>query len=198
MTKVNELKKHLKPGLVYRRSDLVQWSNAVDRHLLALLKDGTLKKLRTGMYYVPSESVFGKMPPDDTILIRNFLKDDYFLITSPNDFNSLGVGTTQLYNKRVVYNHKRHGEFKIGGKIFTFQVKYRFPKKATTEFLFVDLINNLDKIAEDAELISNSVFEKVKTMDIKKLKRAIREYGSSRTIAMINPLIKLFELKNDS
>jgi hypothetical protein len=28
--------------------------------------------------------------------------------------NSVGVGTTQLYDKTVVYNHKRHGNFSLG------------------------------------------------------------------------------------
>ncbi|HRI32836.1 MAG TPA: hypothetical protein PLD02_03715, partial [Saprospiraceae bacterium] len=115
MSKVTELKKHLKRGEVYRRSDLAQWSNAVDRHVSSLVEDGTLQKLRTGMYYYPNSGVFGNSSPDEATLVRNFLKDDYFLVTSPNDYNSLGVGTTQLYNKRVVYNHKRHGEFKLGG-----------------------------------------------------------------------------------
>ncbi len=36
------------------------------------------------------------------------------LLASPNAYNSLGVGTTQLYDKTVVYNHKRHGEFHAG------------------------------------------------------------------------------------
>jgi hypothetical protein len=36
-----------------------------------------------------------------------------FLLTSPNAYNTLGVGTTQLYDKTVVYNHKRHGHFML-------------------------------------------------------------------------------------
>ena len=33
------------------------------------------------------------------------------------------VGTTQLYDKTVVYNHKRHGSFSLGGRKFDFRVK---------------------------------------------------------------------------
>jgi hypothetical protein len=33
------------------------------------------------------------------------------------------VGTTQLYDKTVVYNHKRHGNFSLGGRKFDFRVK---------------------------------------------------------------------------
>ena len=42
MKALEELKKHLKPGQVYRRSGLEQWSNAVDRHLKQLVEEKTL------------------------------------------------------------------------------------------------------------------------------------------------------------
>ncbi len=190
MSKVTELKKHLKRGQVYRRSDLTQWSNAVDRHVVSLVKDGTLQKLSVGLYYYPNESAFGNTPADEKTLIKSFLKDDHFLVTSPNDYNSLGVGTTQLYNKRVVYNHKRHGEFKLGKKTFTFQTKHRFPKKVTPEFLLVDLVSNLDSLAEDQEFVLKNVSNKLKQMDLTKLKKVINEYGSVRAKTLLTSLIK--------
>lgn len=58
-----------------------------------------------------------------------FLKDDRFLLTSPNAYNALGLGTTQLYNRRVVYNHKRHGKFVRGGRTYDFRVKPHFPRQ---------------------------------------------------------------------
>lgn len=193
MSRVTELKKHLKRGEVYRRSDLTQWSKAVDRHVSELVKQGTLQKLSAGLYYYPNESVFGNTPPEEEMLVRTFLKDDYFLVTSPNDYNSLGVGTTQLYNSRVVYNHKRHGEFKLGGKTFMFFSKHRFPKKVTPEFLLVDLVSNLDKLAEDTELVLQNVSEKLKTMDLKKLKQAVKEFGSASAKSVLTPLIQQSE-----
>ena len=48
MTKLDELKRHLKPGGVYRREDLARFSNAVDRHLKRLVEANVLKKLRGG------------------------------------------------------------------------------------------------------------------------------------------------------
>lgn len=176
--------------MVYRRSDLIKWSNAVDRHVMELVQEGTLQKLNTGLYYYPENSVFGNVPPDEVKLVRTFLKDDYFLLTSPNDYNTLGVGTTQLYNKRIVYNHKRHGEFKLGGKNFSFQIKHRFPKKATPEFLLVDLVNNLNNIAEDTEAVMENVINKLKSLDFKKLKRFINEYGTVRTKSLLIPLLE--------
>jgi hypothetical protein len=181
MTKVDELRRHLRRGKVYRRSDLEEYSNAVDRHLGMLMKEGVLQKIAPGMYYHPKETVFGAVPPDEETLVRSFLKDDRFLVTSPNAYNSLGVGTTQLYNKRVVYNHKRHGEYILGNKNFTFLKKPHFPKLVTPEFLVVDLVNNVDTLAEDKTMLLSKVAGKVQQMDRKKLARAVREYGSART-----------------
>jgi hypothetical protein len=189
MTKLDELKKHLKRGKVYRRADLVKWSKSVDRHLEALVENGTLQKLSQGLYYFPEESAFGKTPPEEETLIRSFLKDDRFLLTSLNAYNSLGVGTTQLYNQQTVYNHKRHGDFKLGNKNFSFRVKPNFPKKATPEFLLVDLVNNLDALAEDQNELLKNISWKARTMDVKKLQRSILEYGNARAKRIFAPLM---------
>lgn len=190
MTKLEELKKHLQKGKVYRRAELAQWSNAVDRHVALLVKEGFLEKKSSGLYHVPKMTVFGASPPDEEALVRTFLKDDDFLLTSPNAYNSLGVGTTQLYNKRVVYNHKRHGEFKLGGRKFFFHAKHRFPKKLTKEFLLVDLINNLGSLAEDKDEVLKNVFVQAKTMDSKKLKQSVVTYGNAKAKALLSPLLK--------
>lgn len=190
MLKVNELKTHLRPGGVYRRTDLTKWSKAVDRHLDVLVKEGTLKKLSQGVYYYPKETSFGAAPPDEETLVRSFLKDDRFLLTSPNAYNSLHVGTTQLYNKRVVYNHKRHGDFKLGNRTFSFRIKPHFPKTMTEEFLLVDLVNNLETLAEDGREVLKNVASRAKNMDVKRLKRSVSEYGSVKTKKILQPILE--------
>ena len=189
MMKVSELKSHLEPGRVYRRHDLEKWSNAVDRHLHELQQDGTLKKVAAGMYYYPKKGTFGEVPPSEHNLIRAFLKDDRFLLTTPNDYNKLGVGITQLYNKTVVYNHKRHGEIKLGNRVFSFQQKPYFPGQVTAEFLLVDLLNNLDRLAEDETAVLNRVKKKTQDMDAGKLNEAVKNYGSVRAKKLFASLI---------
>jgi hypothetical protein len=189
MAKLDELRKHLKRGKVYRRSDLAKWSKSVDRHMEALLEEGTLQKLSQGLYYYPDESAFGKTPPEEETLIKSFLKDDRFLLTSLNAYNSLGVGATQLYNQRTVYNHKRHGDFKLGNKNFSFRVKPHFPKKVTPEFLLIDLVNNLDTLAEDQNELLKNISWKVRTMDTKKLEHSVQEYGNARAKKIFAPLL---------
>jgi len=180
MTKLEQLKKKLSPGRVYRRADFARWSNAVDRHLKQLVGDGTLKKLGPGLYAYPKQTAFGPAPADEQTLIKTFLKDDRFLVASPNAYNRLGVGTTQLYDKTVVYNHKRHGYFKLGGRTFDFRVKPSFPKTLSTEFLLVDLVNNLDRLAESKEEVLARVKERAASLDRPRLRRAARDYGGVR------------------
>lgn len=176
--KLDELKKNLQSGCVYRRKDLMVWSKAVDRHLKLLLEDGTLKKLSGGLYLCPKQTVFGAAPAEEEKLITAFLKDDRFLMVSPNSYNTLGLGTTQLYNEIVVYNHKRHGRFNLGGRVFDFKMKPYFPNKLSKEFLIVDLFNNLDNLAEDKSDILDKFKAKVDLFNQETLLDNVKEYGN--------------------
>ncbi len=181
MTRLQALKKHLRPGQVYRREDLARWSNAVDRHLKQLQDEGTLTKLAGGLYAYPKETAFGKAPAKDDKLVSTFLKDHRFLLASPNAYNSLGVGTTQLYDKTVVLNHKRHGLFSLGGRTFDFRVKPSFPRSLSPEFLLVDLVNNVDRLAESKNEVLARVKDRASSYDASRLQRAARDYGNVRT-----------------
>lgn len=132
--------KDLKAGRVYRRQDLAQLSSAVDRHLRELVAAGKLKKLAHGLYHAPKQSNFGPLPPEDEKVVGGFLRDKNFLVFSPSAYNTVGLGTTQLYNRTLVYNHKRHGVFRLGNRQFDFRMKPRFPKKVTLEFLYIDCL----------------------------------------------------------
>jgi len=174
---LEEVKKHLRSGQVYRRADLTKWSRSVDRHLSKLVEDNTLVKLRQGVYLRPKKSRFGNVPASSEKLVQAFLKDDDFLLTSPNDYNALGVGTTQLYNFQVVYNHKRHGRFKLGGQNFDFRIRPRYPKKVTREFLLVDMLNNLENLAEDRKGVLQLVKMKLHEMDSKRLRSTVKRFA---------------------
>jgi hypothetical protein len=93
----------------------------------------------------------------------------------------LGVGTTQLYNKRVVYNQKRNGTFLLGKRMFTFKRRSNVPRQLSAEFLLVHLVNELGQLAEDQDAVLSRVRERVKAMDPKNLSRAISRYGKHST-----------------
>jgi len=178
---IERLRLSLKKGHVYRREDLLTDSNAVDRHLKQLIGFGDVEKLAQGLYYVPKSSVFGRAPPKEKDLVTAFLKDRNFLLLSPNSYNSLGLGTTQLYNKTVVYNHKRHGVFKLGNRSFEFRMKPRFPKKLDKTFLLVDLLNNLDSLAENKSDILTNAEQYLSQLEVTKLQKTVSTYGAEKT-----------------
>ncbi|MFM1908220.1 MAG: hypothetical protein RLZZ591_1897 [Pseudomonadota bacterium] len=171
----------LQAGRVYRREELVGLSTSVDRHLRELVATGRLKKLAQGLYHAPKQSSFGPLPPADDQVVSGFLRDKAFLVFSPSAYNAVGLGTTQLYNTTVVYNHKRHGVFKLGNRQFDFRVKPRFPKKLTPEFLYVDLLNNLDELAEDRDLVLRQARQKMNSFEPARLQRAADSFGNLAT-----------------
>lgn len=176
-----DLARKLKPGHVYRREDLARRSTSVDRHLRELVASGRLNKLAQGLYHAPKTSSFGALPPTDEEAVGAFLRDKDFLVFSPSAFNAVGLGTTQLYNSTWVYNRKRHGKFKLGNRLYDFRVKPRFPKKLTPEFLYVDLLNNLDELAEDRDVVLMQAYKKVDSFDPATLRQAVEQYANVAT-----------------
>ncbi len=188
MLKRDFVKNHLVPGTLYRRSELEQFSTSVDRHLGQLVKEGTLKKVAPGLYLHPEKSKWGEKFTEDKKLVEAFLKDDRFLMFSFNSYNGLGLGTTQLYNQTVVYNHKRHGKYKLGNRTFDFRMKPNFPLEFNKESLLVDMLNNLSELAEDAELVVRALSKKLLTFDRQSLENAVKLYGKVKTKKLIKEL----------
>jgi hypothetical protein len=187
---MNLLRQHIKQGKVYRRSDLEYYSTAIDRHLAQLTKDGTLIKLNQGLYYAPKQSKFGAVPPDDHQVVERFLKDEDFLMVSPNSYNSLGLGLTQLYNTTWVYNHKRKGEFQLNGKTFEFKLKSSFPKNITREYLLVDLLNNMENLAEDQSQTLDKLPNNIGSFNTDALMKATQLYGNGKTKRKLKSIVR--------
>jgi len=186
---LNELKRRLRPGQVYRRKDLARWSNAVDRHLRQLVDEGRLKKVSGGVYMAPRQTRFGASPATPQKLVETFLGDDRFLMISPNAYNGLGVGTTQLYNETVVYNRKRHGRFKLDGRTYDFRLRPSVPPRLSEEVLMVDLLHNLDRLAEDRSVVLPRALGRARKMDRAKLAKALHAYGSARAERLLQPVL---------
>jgi hypothetical protein len=190
MSALNPLRKRLRPGQVYRRKDLARWSKAVDRHLAQLVEEGRLEKVSGGLYMVPRETRFGKAPAADEELVGAFLGDDRYLLVSPNAYNGLGVGTTQLYNAPVVYNRKRHGRLDLDGRPYEFRRRMSFPKTVSEEFLLVDLLHNLDRLAEDTDAVRERALARAEAMDAKRLSKAVHDYDSARVRRLLAPVLE--------
>lgn len=188
MSKVDFLKKHIKRGQLYKRSELSKWSASVDRHIAELVNEGLLVKVGPGLYHYPKKNAFGNEPPTEQMLVSKFLDDNNFLITSFNVYNRLGLGTTQLYNNHIVYNHHRSGTIKLGNKEFLFRKKRAFPKKVNEEFTFVDLLNNLYELAEDQPQVLNNALNKVPQLNKAELHKVIDKYATPKTRKLLASL----------
>lgn len=176
--------KALRSGKVYRRKDLVGVSKSADRCLKALVAEGKLQKLNRGVYFYPQETAFGLTSADEDQLLRTFLKTDRFAVLNPSAFNALGLGTTQLYNRRVVFNAKRHGEIELGGRPFMFYRRDTAkvpPAKFSPEVLVVELVNQLRNLAEDESKVLQTLQRKLKKFDQNHLDKAVRKYGTYST-----------------
>lgn len=178
MNALDRMKKHLVPGQAYRRSELASLSSNVDRNLQSLVNDGYLKKLSTGLYLAPKKTAFGDALPEENSLLETFLNDDHFVVYSPSQFNSLGLGATQLYNTRVVFNRKRTGVLTVGGRTYSFKIWREAPKTLTEEFLVVELLNRINELAEDREALLSNLQEKLPQFNKAKLHSAANRFGT--------------------
>lgn len=187
---LKKLRASLVPGQVYRRADLATQSSNVDRHLAKLVAEGRLKKLSQGVYSAPKATAFGEAPPNTESLIKTFLKDDHFVVYGPSQFNSLGLGTTQLYNRLVVFNRKRVGEFTLGERTYFFHRWREAPKQLTTEFLVVELLNRLDELAEDRDQILKKLKDKLQDFNRRRLLLSASRYGTLSTQKKLKHLLE--------
>jgi hypothetical protein len=75
-------------------------------------------------------------------------------------------------------------------------VKPRFPKSLTKEFLLVDLVNNLDQLAEAKSEVLERVRERAAATDAQRLRRAVRNYGNERTKKFFERTLRVSELNH--
>ncbi|GFO68585.1 hypothetical protein GMLC_21640 [Geomonas limicola] len=155
---------YLQPGCVFRRSDLIGRLNGIDRVLGRLLAAQLVVRVGRGMYHYPKLSRFGVLPADPEELVRVFLGNADFLLVSPNDFNGLSVGTTQLYNHVLVYNRKRRGRVILDGREFEFLVRSDLPDRVTPLFLLEALLGYLDNLAEDRVAVRSRAQERLREL----------------------------------
>lgn len=181
MSQLKELKLNLHPGKVYKLSDLEELLSYDNLSLEQLEKENVLDKLSDELFHYPKKTVFGSTPPDDEDFLRAFLDDEEFLVTSYNAYNSLGVGTTQLYNETLVYNRKKNEKVELNGRNFNCKIKSNIPDELSAEFLLVDLVDNLEKLAEDTKTILEKVKVKASSMNSSVLSEYVKSYGEANS-----------------
>lgn len=188
-TAAQKLKNEMKPGRVYRRQELASFSNNLTLDLNKLLHKNELVRAAPGLYYQPKMTQLGPLPASPEELVRAFLNDKDFLLTSLDDYNPLGLALTQLYNEAIVYNRKRHGRFVLDGRQFSFRRPRNFPPRLSKEFLFVDVLNNKNELLEDTSQLETLLAKQAPKLDRKELLAAANSYGKVATRKFFEELV---------
>lgn len=170
------------PGQVLRTEDLRQWSANPSRLGKRLVKEGRLEQLKQGLYVAPKSSKFGKVPPDSAMLLSTFLKHTSYLETGPKAWNALGLGSTSLFTRTLVYNTKRSGRFDLAGKVFDLR-RVPFPEAPKPEWFVVDLMEHHKEAGVSLETLGERLGAKLKAgkFDPGGLKAMAEEFGTKRT-----------------
>ncbi len=177
----------LEPGKVYRTSDLAAWGRNPSRLAKRLEREGVLVRLAHGVFLHPRQSRFGSVPPDDDSLMRSFLGGAPFVMTGPERWNPLGLGSTAVFPARLVYNTKRSGEFTLGGRRFILR-RVSFPENPTPEWSVVDLLEHSDVAGVSRADLEANLARAIATRRFtsEALQQAARQYGTRKTRDLID------------
>jgi hypothetical protein len=180
----------LDPGRVYRTRDLARWSSNPTRLAARLVESGLLHRLRHGLYTKPRSSRFGEVPPSDVDLLRAFLGDTPFVVTGPPAWNALGLGATAVHADTLVYNTKRSGTFRLGGRNFRLR-RVAFPEKPPKEWFAVDLLQHAGEAGVSRRYVAERVERALAAgrLDGGRLRAMARRYARSSVRALLDPLL---------
>ncbi|GMU40644.1 MAG: hypothetical protein AMXMBFR23_15100 [Chloroflexota bacterium] len=172
----------LTPGRVYRTRDLARWTSNPPRLARRLEREGRLQPLAHGLFVSPKRGRFGAVPPTDEAVMRAFLDGAPFVLTGPERWNALGLGTSASFAAQLVYNTKRSGEFQLGGRRYLLR-RVAFPKQPSPEWYVVDLFQHAEQAAADRDDLTRALGAALRRgqFDADRLRRCAQEYGSSDT-----------------
>lgn len=93
------------------------------------------------------------------------------------------AASTNYHKKSHAYNHKRSGDFTLGGKRFTFRLVPAYPHELSKEFLLIDLLNNLKRLPDNTGLVRRNLKSHLSEFNLKAVRECLARYGrpASRT-----------------
>jgi len=138
----------LEAGKVYRTAHLVPWGANPTRLAGRLEREGRLQRLSHGLFYAPIKSRFGDVPPSNEALLDAYFDGTPWVETGPPKWNALGLGSTALFARTLVYNTKRTGTVKIGKRTFELR-RVGFPMDPPAEWYVIDLLRHADSVGLD-------------------------------------------------
>lgn len=181
----------LEPGRVYRTRDLAAWSANAPRLAKRLVRDGALLPLAHGLFVHPRRGRFGVVPPSDEELLRAFLCGAPFVLTGPDRWNALGLGTTAVFAAPLVYNTKRSGTFELGGRRFVLR-RVAFPESPPPEWFVVDLFEHAEQAGASRADLAAALGRALArgAFDRERLREMAERYGTRATRALVESALE--------
>lgn len=181
----------LEPDRVYRTQDFARWSKNPPRFAKRLVSTGQLVRLRTGLFVHPRVGSFGAVPPSDDDLLRRFLNGGEFVLTGPEKWNALGLGTTAMFAAPRVYNTKRTGRFKLGNRVFDLH-RIAFPKAPPAEWFVVDLFEHAGLAGTSRQDLAAALVPSLRRGAFRAglLQRMAGRFGTKATQAAIDEAVR--------
>ena len=181
----------LEPDRVYRTRDFATWTKNTPRFARRLERAGVLQRLGHGLFVHPRVGRFGVVPPSDPELLRRFLDDTPFVVTGPEKWNALRLGTTAVFAATRVYNTKRSGTFKLGGRVFDLH-RVAFPENPPAEWFVVDLFSHGSLVGASQEDLATALTDQVRrgAFDPGRLRAMAARYATKAVEARIDRALR--------
>jgi hypothetical protein len=176
----------LDPGAVRRTAWLRRWGANPTRLAQKLEASGLLRRLGRGLLYAPRTSRFGEVPPSDEALLAAFLDGTPYVVTGPPRWNALGLGATALFAHPLVYNTRRTGSFKVGGRTFDLR-RVAFPSDPSPEWFVVDLLRHANAAGVDRQELVRHLAARVRSgqFDAERLFDMAARFGGPDELAAV-------------
>lgn len=139
------------PGEIISYRDFSDFKSAqvVAKALSRLAKQGSIKRLSKGKYYIPKETKYGTLGPSESQLIESLLKDDPgSYISGVAAYNQLGL-TTQVPAEITIVGSRFDRAKQVGKLKIRFE-RSSFPLSTENAALFplMDAIQDIKKIPD--------------------------------------------------
>jgi hypothetical protein len=113
------------------------------------------------------------------------------VVTGPERWNVLGLGTTAVFVVPLVYNTKRSGSFNFGKRRFVLR-RVAFPENPPTEWFIVDLLEHADQAAASPDDVADVLTRALAhgKFERERLREMAKRYGSRATIARVERALR--------
>jgi len=180
-------------------ADFYSAAKALER----LQKNGTIKKVSKGVFYIPRKTVFGELGPDSNAILERYLFEDGKRVAYETGFslyNTLGL-TTQMAFKIKIATKKNPIKINQGSLQVSSVKSYVDIKEENYKLLgFLDALKDIKKIPDCSVLqaVKRMSFI-IKALSVKEQNEIVQYalYYPARTRALLGAILENLNLKMD-